>query len=136
MKITEDSDHKLWTLWAAECAEHVLYLFEKDYPADDRPRIAIEAARAWTKGEMKASDARIFALAANAAARDATHYQGIAAARAAGHAAATTHVADHAIHAAAYAVKASTDTEKEKEWQWNIMPEHLRVAVEEGKIPW
>jgi len=136
MKITENSDHMMWTLWAADCAEHVLYLFERDQPADDRPLKAIEAARSWVKGELKVSVARKFALAAHAAARDASSTESTAAARAAGHAAATTHIADHAIHAAAYAVKASTDTVKEREWQWNIMPEHIQLVMKEAKKPW
>ena len=82
------------------------------------------------------SVARKFALAAHAAARDASSTESTAAARAAGHAAATTHIADHAIHAAAYAVKASTDTVKEREWQWNIMPEHIQLVMKEAKKPW
>jgi hypothetical protein len=40
-----DEDHHLLALWAAECAEHVLSLFEADRPDDPRPRRAIEATR-------------------------------------------------------------------------------------------
>lgn len=32
-------------LWAADCAERVLHLFEAARPGDNRPRLAIEAAR-------------------------------------------------------------------------------------------
>ncbi|MFN8477526.1 MAG: hypothetical protein U0074_06790 [Kouleothrix sp.] len=48
-----NTDHRLLALWAATCAEHVLPLFEAAQPADPRPRQAIEAARAWTRGELK-----------------------------------------------------------------------------------
>jgi len=49
-----------WLLWyvgkkAGPCAELVLPIFEKEYPKDDRPRKAIEAARAFTSGRMKKS---------------------------------------------------------------------------------
>ena len=42
-----DSNHQLLALWAATCAEHVLPLFEQANPTDERPRKAIELARAW-----------------------------------------------------------------------------------------
>ena len=39
-------------LFAADCAEHVLPIFEKARPNDDRPRKAIEAARAFARDEI------------------------------------------------------------------------------------
>ena len=65
-----DSDHRLLALWAASCAEHVLHLFESVQPSDPRPRQAIEQTRAWARGEIKMSQARAAAGAANAAARE------------------------------------------------------------------
>jgi len=121
-------DHRLLVLWAADCAEHVLPYFEKEYPEDNRPRKAIEAGRAWVRDEIPFSEVRVAALAAHAAAREADHTATRAAARAAGHAAATAHVASHAPHAADYAVTAAeaTDVAKEREWQYQHLPEHLR----------
>ncbi len=94
MSKIENETHKLLTLWAARCAEHVLQAFEKNYN-DDRPRKAIEAARAWGRGEIKMVEARKLAFDAHSAARAATSDGAIAAARAAGHAAATVHVPSH-----------------------------------------
>lgn len=54
-------------LFAADCAERVLPIFEKEYPNDDRPRKAIEAARACARGEIGAEEM----AAAEAAAQDA-----------------------------------------------------------------
>ncbi len=82
-------DHKLLAIWAADCAEHVLPYFEKIYPEDDRPRRAIEAARAWVRGDLAMIDARKAAFASHAAARGAKNIAAQAAARAAGRAAAT-----------------------------------------------
>ena len=45
------ASHRLLASWAADCAEHVLPLFTAKYPEDDRPRRAIETARAWSRGE-------------------------------------------------------------------------------------
>src|SRR5579885_1181771 len=101
-----DSDHRLLALWAAACAEHVLHLFESAKPSDPRPRQAIEQARAWARGDIRMSQARASAGAANAAARD---LRGAArhAAYAAAQAAAVAHVAAHELGAAAYAIKAA-----------------------------
>jgi len=138
-KRLDEQDHRSLALWAADCAEHVLLYFEEKYPKDDRPRKALEAGRAWVRGEIAMSEARAAAFAAHAAARDADHAAARAAARAAGHAAATAHVAGHARHAAAYAVTAATDaavptdaaaaTATERDWQYRRLPEHLRPVA-------
>jgi hypothetical protein len=44
-------------LLAVDCAEHVLPIFEKQYPNDQRPRKAIEATRAFALGKL--SDAEM-----------------------------------------------------------------------------
>jgi hypothetical protein len=124
-------NHKLLVLWAADCAEHVLPYFEKEHPKDDRPRKAIETARAWVRGEIKFSEVRSTALAAHAAARDSKNLSACAAARSAGHAVATAHVSGHAPHAANYAVKSAEAAciAGEREWQYLHLPEHLRPLM-------
>ena len=134
----QDSDHRLLAVWAADCAEHVLHLFEEVQPADARPRQAIEQARAWVRGEITMSEARAAAGAANAAARDLT---GAArhAAHAAGQAAAVAHVAAHELGAAAYAIKAARAAapegrseqagQHECAWQREQLPEAVRELV-------
>jgi hypothetical protein len=99
-------EHKLLALWAADCAQHVLKYFEKKYPKDKRPRLAIKAARDWAKGKIKCGDARKAAIASHAAARRCPHFSASQfASRAAGHAAAVCHVAGHARGAEWYAEK-------------------------------
>src|SRR4051812_41550416 len=66
----EDADHRLLAVWAADCAGHVLHHFEHERRADDRPRRAIDLARAWARGEVPWAEARTAAGHANAAARD------------------------------------------------------------------
>ena len=134
----QDSDHHLLALWAANCAEHVLPFFEDEQPHDDRPRRAIELARAWTRGEIRMTEARTAAGFANAAARElggaARH-----AAYAAGQAAAVAHVAAHELGAAAYAIKAvraaapngegESAGRRECQWQREQLPEAIRKLV-------
>jgi len=101
-----DADHYLLARWAAGCAEHVLHFFEVEQPDDDRPRQAIEAVRAWTRGEITMMQSRTAAGHAMAAAR-ALSGASRHAAYAAGQAAAVAHVAAHELGAAAYAIKAA-----------------------------
>ena len=136
-----DTDHRLLALWAAVCAEHVLYLFESVQPSDPRPRQAIDRIRSWVNGEIKMSAARAAAGHAQAAARElngaARH-----AAYAAGQAAAVAHVAAHELGAAAYAIKAvraaaGFDGESagrlECRWQRDQLPDAIRDLVLEDQ---
>lgn len=133
-----DSDHHLLALWAADCAQHVLYLFEEVQPNDKRPYRAIELVRAWTRGEVTMSQSRAAGGHAMAAARElggAARY----AAFAAGQAAAVAHVAAHELGAAAYAIKAvqaaapkgESDSagRRECQWQRKQLPEAIRELV-------
>ena len=123
-------------LWAAECAEHVLPLFDDEQPADTRPRDAVEAARAWARGELTMMAARAcggHAMAAARPLRGAARY----AAYAAGQAACVGHVAEHDLGAAAYAIKAARaghpDNPRagqvEREWQRTRLPDQIRAWV-------
>ena len=58
-------------LFAADCAEHVLYLFERERPNDDRPRKAIQAARDFVADEIGVAAWDAAKAAAGAAARAA-----------------------------------------------------------------
>ena len=128
--------HRTLVLWAVECAEHVLPYFEERYPKDNRPRKALEAGRAWVRGEIPMSEVRASAFSAHAAARKADDGAAYAAARAAGQAVSTAHVAGHACHAASYAVSAAAKAAvpenaaaaaaKERNRQYRRLPEHLR----------
>ncbi len=128
-KPVADNDHQILALWAADCAEHVIHHFEALQAGDARPRQAIEAARAWARGEIRCGAARTAAIAAHAAARGADEGPARAAARAAGHAAGTAHMAAHARHAAAYAATATPVPAGERDWQFGRLPERLRPAA-------
>ena len=133
-ELVKKFDHKILTIWAADCADRVLHHFEKNYPEDMRPREAIEAGRAWVRGDVKMIEARRFAIASHAAARDAEQNpESQAAARSAGHAAATAHVARHYFAASTYDVSSIRDAstsdnemvliDEERQWQYNHLLE-------------
>jgi hypothetical protein len=133
-----DEHHHLLALWAAECAEHVLPLFEATAPSDDRPRRAIGMARAWTRGEVRMTEAHDFAFVANAAGRDLKG-AGKFAALSSGQAVAVAHVAAHDLGAAAYAIRAAEAAApkseahivrvRERDWQRARLPEAVRALV-------
>ena len=136
--ILQDGDHHFLAVWAADCAQHVLHFFEEAQPRDDRPRRAIEQAHAWVRGEIRMTEARNAAFAANAAAREVS---GAAkeAAHAAGQAVAVAHVAAHELGAAAYAIRAvraaAPEDEREEagrlecQWQRTQLPGEIRELV-------
>jgi len=137
--LLDEVRRRLLASWAADCAEHVIPLFATKYPKDDRPRRAIETARAWSRGEASVDEAREAAFAAHAAARSASDAAAREVARAAGHAVATAHMADHELGAAAYAIRAvrlaspAADAtlvgERECQWQREHLPEPICELV-------
>ncbi|HEY0259446.1 MAG TPA: hypothetical protein VGC18_06290 [Lacisediminihabitans sp.] len=137
-----DAHYQLLTLWAATCAEHVLALFENVCPSDLRPRLAIDAARAWVRGDMKMMQARAAGGHSMGAARPLSGAARFAA-YAAGQAACVPHVAEHDLGAAAYAIKAvqsATTSEKarlagirERDWQRDQLPPEIRDLVLEDQ---
>jgi hypothetical protein len=136
LTLSED-DRRILAVWAANCAERTLSLFEKQAPNDSRPRDALDGVRAFARGEMRIGAVRTLSAGAHAAARDIVDPAGVAAARAAGHAAATAHMAAHARRAAAYAAKAvalamhdyPTVIEDEVQWQLSRTSPEVRNAL-------
>ena len=139
--LLSDADHQLLALWAAQCAEHVLHLFEAEEPSDPRPRDAIDAARAWARGDLTMMDARArggHAMGAARPLRGAPRF----AAYAAGQAACVGHVAEHDLGAAAYAIKAVQAAHPdqvnarrlERDWQRDQLPDRVRALVLEDQV--
>ncbi|HYE20505.1 MAG TPA: hypothetical protein VEA69_18805 [Tepidisphaeraceae bacterium] len=125
--------HYALSAWAADCAEHVLPLFEARVAGDGRPRAAVETARTWARGEIRVGVAQRAAVAAHAAARESVDPVAVAVARAAGHAVATAHFAEHSLGAVVYGLKAVAaaggDVAAERAWQIGRLPADVRELV-------
>ncbi len=129
--------------WAADCAERALSVYETHADSDSRPRAAIEGIREFAGGGKRAARLRSLASEANAAAREVGDPAAAAAARAAGHAAASAythpladvHQTKHIVGPAAYAAlaleldRASDPSVGEAEVRWAI--EHAPPEVRE-----
>lgn len=132
-----DEHHRLLTLWAADCAAHVLHHFESARPGDDRTRQTIELARAWGRAEITMTQARRASFAAKAS-RDVTGAARYAA-LSASQAVVVSHVAAHELGAAAYAILAASAAAPEAEqeearrrectWQRGQLPREICALV-------
>lgn len=126
-------------MWAADCAERALPLFEERHPTDGRPRAAIEAGREFGRGKPRDKHLRVVSMAALKAAKDLdkpSEYAARAATLAAS--AAYTHTdlqtglqgirqAKHLLGPAVYAALA---LELAAEGETSAGEESLRLAVE------
>jgi hypothetical protein len=134
LTLTED-DRRALAVWAADCAERTLALFEGQAPDDTRPRAAVDGLRAFARGECRIGVARALSAQAHAAARAVADPAAVAAARAAGQAVAVAHMAAHArgvAYAAVAAGLASPDdpSAAADEIRWQVRhasPDVLRV---------
>jgi len=113
--------------WAITCSSHVIPLLSTS--CDTRLQHALAVADAWHKAECSTGDAMKASQQAHAAARSFRHPVDVAVARSIGQAVATAHMADHALGAALYALKAISLSgkflEQERQWQiqqLNILP--------------
>ncbi|MGC9963770.1 MAG: putative immunity protein [Acidimicrobiales bacterium] len=132
-----ETDRRLVAAWAADCAERVLWLFEAEAPADNRPRVAIARTRAFARGEVSTAAEIRRRFVGGVPASDVTSRAAGAAARAAGQAVAICHMGAHALGAAAYAVQAgslavpdhSEVVDEEIRWQLAHMTAGVRAAL-------
>ncbi len=106
IRLVELQKHRTLVMWAFECAEIPLNLLEAKYPSEQRPRIAIECAKAWARGDLKMPAAKKAILDAHAVAKEIEDEVYIALCHAIGHAGATVHVETHALGLVFYELSA------------------------------
>jgi len=128
--LTKDHHHQL-IRWARECSKHVLSLIDGNI--DQRLIHALYVAKEWEKEKATVGDARNASVSAHAVARESSNPIIIAVARSIGHAVATAHMADHALGAALYALKAvksaGKSIEAERKWQKEQLPSEIKELV-------
>lgn len=132
-----EADRRVVAAWAADCAEHVVGLFEAEGPADNRPRDAIARTRAFARGELDTAGEIRRRFEAGRAAAGVSGPAAVAAARSAAQAAAVAHMGAHALGAAAYAAKAAALADPDRasalddeiRWQLGRMAPEVRDAL-------
>lgn len=120
--------------WACSCVEHVLEQLSPSDQIDPRIYQALQAGRAWGRNEGSLPEAQAAALGAHTVARASSEPRIQAIARAAGHAAACAQMAEHASHAASFAIKALSGVQSgsalvlaERQWQREQLPRELHA---------
>jgi hypothetical protein len=129
--LLKKEQHRQLILWACDCAENVSDLAGEK--PDERLKNALWVAREWAKGNATVGDARNASVKAIAAANKSSDPVAIAVVRASAHAVATAHMADHALGAALYALKAVKNAGKsidaERKWQDELLPIEIMELV-------
>jgi hypothetical protein len=109
MRLIETQSKATIASWCMDyCEEHILPIFEKYCPGDNRPRMAIAASRDWFEGRKKLPEVKNIILnECHAAARELDgNPTAQAAARACGQAAACFHTPTHSLGLAFYGAAA------------------------------
>ena len=104
MRLIETQSKETLVNWAVDYAEaHFLPIYTKQYPQDQRPKLALDYARKCLKKEVKLPEAKKYILGChNAAAEAEDNPAAQAAARAIGQAASSIHSATHSLGLALY----------------------------------
>ena len=149
-------DHRTLVLWALETGKETLEIYQAAFPEDSRPTQALEAADAWSRGEIKMPLAKKAARETHEAARDAKLAKGqleiedtkldaaVAAAHAMGQIIGVVHVATHSPAYAAYAVQAAVilNSQGDQEKTLSEAVKHLSAqlaywaSTDKGDRPW
>ena len=118
--LLKPEEHILLMQWAIKCVEHICPLLHIEI--SDQIKQSLAVAKQWTLGNASVKDARNAAIAMNKLAKTTTNLADKYAIKAAGHAVATAHMADHALVASKYALKAfeSICNSKQTESKWQI----------------
>src|SRR4051794_31690754 len=136
-----EAERRIVAGWAADCAEHVLVLFETEAPGDHRPGDLIARTRAFARGELATAEEIRRRFHGGVGTTEVKLPAAAAAARAAGQSVAVCHMGAHALGAAAYAARAAElahpdrpgAAEEEIRWQLDRMSAPVRDALR--KLP-
>lgn len=117
--------------WSCQCVEHVLPLASPR--VNEHVQKALQMAKEWSSGDATVGQAGKASVEMLALARELTDPGQIAIVRAAGHAVATAHMADHSLGGALYALKAVKHAglliEIERKWQNAQLPPEIEELV-------
>jgi hypothetical protein len=133
--LTKDQ-HRALIRWSCTCVEHVLYLVDAGMQAKLKNLLLV--ASDWERGNARTGDAMKASVTAHALARQSTQDVEIAVIRAAGHAIATAHMADHSLGGSLYSLKAVARAGQspgiEKTWQNEQLPHAIRELVISAQV--
>lgn len=95
--LLDNQNHRVVVLWAFELAEEAVKKLEEKYPAERRPRNALEASKLWAAGCIKMPVAKREILSCHAVSKEIQSLEDIALCHAVGQACGTVHASGHAL---------------------------------------
>jgi hypothetical protein len=119
-------------LFAADCAMHVLPIFELARPTDKGPRRAIDAARKFADDRLSSTE--LYAAHLEARSSASKFHSRESPAFYAAKAASTASERSHVLQACKEAVKAAHIDDMERDWQWDRLQEYLEGAPMYSRI--
>lgn len=123
--------HRQLINWAMLCAEHTFVLLDEATTLILAKLLTV--GKAWETGQATVGDARNASLEAITLAKSLVDPIAVAATRAVGHAVAVAHMADHALRAVDYALKAfklaGKPVDEAKQWQNGLLPNGISELV-------
>ena len=122
--LLREQNHRTIVLWALDLAAESVAKLEEKYPAETRPRAALEAARAWAAGDIKMRLAQRKILDCHAVAKGIDSKEDIALCHAIGQTCAVVHTAGHAMGYPMYELSSIV---------YRLGVENCREAVERRK---
>ena len=125
--LMKPNEHLLLMCWAIQCIEHIYPLL--NFEISKQIEKSLYVGKQWTLGNASVKDARNEAIAMNELAKTTTNLTHKYAIKAAGHAVATAHMADHALVASKYALKVFENNPKSKQIESNWQVEQLPIEI-------
>ncbi|MGV8906991.1 MAG: putative immunity protein [Acetobacterium sp.] len=104
--LIELQKHRTLVMWAFDCVQIPLAVFEEKYPNEYRPRKALELCKDWAKGIIKMAIAKRAILEAHAVANEIDDKEYVALVHAIGQGVSTVHVETHALGLVFYELSA------------------------------
>ena len=95
--LIDNSSRLTIVLWALDCAKIPLSKFEREYPSDHRPRIALKESFRWARGEIKMPIAKKHILETHAIAKEIDNEIYIAICHGIAQACSTVHTPTHGL---------------------------------------
>jgi hypothetical protein len=128
--------HKQLMKWALDCIEHLLPLLKNNINSEIKNAMII--GDKWINGNVTTGDAINCSRKIIKYVRALDNKLEIAITRAAGHAVATAHMADHSMGVVYYGQKAMEtaggSTDSELKWQIEHIPDELKKLVLDGLV--
>ena len=125
VRVLDTWNERTARLFACDCAERVLPIFERQHPADGHPRMAVDTVRRFAEGQATREELAAAGDAAGDAAWAAAWDAAWAAAWAAARTAART-AAGTAAGTAAWDAAGDAAWDAERQWQTQRLMEYLR----------